>query len=38
MHAFGVKTTLITRNKYLNQVDRDVIDVLKDSMKKLGLD
>jgi len=38
MAAFGVKVTLITRGEILKQIDRDVIDKLIESMKKLGVE
>lgn len=38
MQALGVKTTLLARNKFLNHVDQDIIEVLIDCMGKLGLD
>ena len=38
MQALGVDTKLITRDKILRQVDQDVIGLLIENMKKLGLD
>ena len=38
MAAFGVKTTLLCRSKFLSHVDQELIEVLLDSMNKLGLD
>ena len=38
MQAFGVKTTILARNKFLNHVDQELIEVLLESMQKLGLD
>ena len=38
MQALGVKTTLLARNKLLNQVDQELIPHLLESMNKLGLD
>ena len=37
MQGFGVKTTLIVRDKILKVVDQEVIGLLKESMTKLGL-
>ena len=36
MTGFGVKTTLIARNKLLTLVDQEVIPILLDSMEKYG--
>jgi glutathione reductase (NADPH) len=38
MNAFGVKTSLIIRDVPLRHVDSEVVDLLVESMKKLGLD
>ena len=38
MQAFGVETTILARNKFLNHVDQELIEVLLESMQKLGLD
>lgn len=37
LQAFGVKTTLLVRDVMLREVDREVIELLTDNMKKLGL-
>ena len=36
--ALGVKVTLVVRSLILKQIDRDIIAVLEDEMKKLGLE
>jgi glutathione reductase (NADPH) len=38
MAAFGVKTTLLARNKMLTLVDQELIPILQNCMKKLNLD
>lgn len=38
MAAFGVQTTLITRGEILKQLDRDIVEKLMESMKKLGIE
>ena len=38
MAAFGVKTTIMARNKFLTGVDQELIEILLESMGKLGLD
>lgn len=39
MQAFGVETTLVTRNKFLAHVDQELVEtVLLPNMKKLGMD
>lgn len=38
MQAFGVETTVLARNKFLAHVDQELIEILLESMKKLGLD
>ena len=38
MQALGVKTTLLVRDVPLRQVDIEIVDLLVENMKKLGLD
>jgi pyruvate/2-oxoglutarate dehydrogenase complex dihydrolipoamide dehydrogenase (E3) component len=38
MNVLGVKTTLITRDRFLRQADSELIPILLESMQKLGLD
>lgn len=38
MQAFGVRTTLIVRDILLKHVDQEIVDLLIENMKKLGLD
>jgi len=38
MAAFGVKVTLITRGEILKHLDRDIVEKLMESMRKLGVE
>ena len=38
LNSLGVKVTLITRSEFLRMVDRDLMEILYDSMGKYGLD
>lgn len=38
MQAFGVKSTLIVRDVLLGRVDQEIVDLLIENMKKLGVD
>ena len=38
MHALGVKTTLMTRGKFLRLADQELMPILFDSMQKLGME
>ena len=38
MQALGVKTTLLVRDIPLRQVDKEIVDLLIENMKKLDLD
>lgn len=38
MQALGVKTTILIRDIPLRQADPEVVDVLIENMRKLGLD
>ena len=38
MAAFGVKVTLVTRGVILKHLDRDIVDKLMESMRKLGVE
>jgi mercuric reductase len=38
MQSFGVKTTLLVKEVLLSHVDQEIIDLLIENMKKLGID
>lgn len=38
MNAFGVKVTVLTRDIFLRHVDKEIVDLLIENMKNLGLD
>ncbi len=38
MQAFGVKSTLLVRDALLGRVDQEIVDLLIENMRKLGVD